>query len=527
MQEIIEQIMTYLRGIWRYRWYAMVLAWVVSLAGWAYVSRMPDQYEASARVYVNTDSILRPLLRGLAVQTDVRRRVQLLTQTLLSRPNLEKVARMTDQDINAKGPEEMEALLDKLGNNIRLSSTRHEPNLYTISYEYDQPEVAKQVVQAMLTIFVEGSLGEARRDSDVAQKFIGQQILDYEARLVEAENRLTEFKRNNLGLMPGQGGDFFSRLQSAQAEKQQAKLALREAQQRRDEMQMQLEDAEDEQEDSLLSSIDNPLTSPLDARIQTILSKLDEMLLRYTENHPDVKEMRHTVAALEEQKQRELKAVSSSDRAALSGGGSLYQQLKLALNQAEANVAASEVRVKEYSKRVKALKMLMDKQPEVETELKRLNRDYEINKANYNKLLSRRESAKMSEDAERSGDNVKFKVIDPPRVPLTPSGPNRPLFSSLALLLSLGAGLVLSFLMSQIKPPVFDGRVLHQLSGFPVFGTVSKVYTQAEVRNRRLQFTAFLSSGLVLVFVFAGVLVLFGMDVTNPSAVLGMVKGWL
>lgn len=505
----------------------MVLTWVVSLAGWVYVSKMPDQYEASARVYVNTDSILRPLLRGLAVQTDVRRRVQLLTQTLLSRPNLEKVARMTDQDINAKGPEEMEVLLDELGENIQLASTRHEPNLYTISYEYFQPEVAKQVVQAILTIFVEGSLGEARRDSDVAQKFIGQQLLDYEARLVEAENRLTEFKRKNLGLMPGQSGDFFSKLQAAQGEQEQAKLVLRIAQQRRDEMQLQLEDAEDEQEDSLLSSINNPLTSPLDARIQLLMEKLDELMLRYTENHPDVKALRNTVAALEEQKRKELEAVSGSDLAALSGTGSLYQQLKLAINQAEANVAAAEVGVKEYTKRVQGLQRLMDKQPEVETELKRLNRDYEINKNNYNELLSRRESAKMSEDAERSGDNVKFKVIDPPRVPLTPSGPNRPLFSSLVLIVGLGAGLILALFMSQIKPPVFDGRVLHKLTGFPVFGAVSRVFTAQEMKNRRLQFTAFLSTGLILTLAYIGVLVLFGMDVTNPREVLSAVKGWL
>ena len=527
MQEIIDQALMYLRGIWRYRWYAIALAWFVSILGWGYVYKMPDQYRASARVYVDTDSILRPLLRGLTVQSNVSQRVRLLTQTLLSRPNLEKVARMTDQDIKAKDPEQMEVLLNELGNNIVLESARSEQNLYTISYEHRNPEVAKRIVQSILTIFVEGSLGDARRDTDVAQKFLDQQIKEYETRLVEAENLLTQFKRQNIGLLPGQGGDFFSRLQSENDGLEQVKMELSEAKQRREELQRQLEDAEDAQENSLFSSVQSPLTSSLDARINALQANLDSLLLKYTDNHPDVKELQFTIAALEAQKRKELEAMSKEDIGNLSGADSLYQRLKLALSQADANVAAAEFKVKEFKKRVLKVQQLMDQQPEVETELKRLNRDYDINKKNYDSLIARRELANMSEDAERTGDNVKFKVIDPPRVPLTPSGPNRALFSSMVLLIGLGSGFALALIMSQIKPLIFEGRTLRQVTGYPLFGVVSRVWTAQAARKRRLELAAVFSAGLMLLLIYASVLGVFGMDIANPAEVIKAMRGWV
>ena len=281
MHDLIEQAVIYLKGTWRFRWVALLFAWVVVVAGWGYVARMPDQYEASARVYVDTDSILRPLLRGLTVQTNVDQRVALMTRTLLSRPNLEKIARMTDIDIAAKTPEDMEELINDLASDIHLASTRQEKNLYIISYENKEPEIAKRIVQAVLTIFVESSLGEVRKDTDVAQKFLDQQIQDYEQRLSEAENRLMEFKRKNVGFLPGQGGDFFQRLQATQQDLQQAKLSMREAEKVRDEMQDQL-DALEESGDSPYYSSSNQTVSPLESRIQLLRTKLDELLLRYT-----------------------------------------------------------------------------------------------------------------------------------------------------------------------------------------------------------------------------------------------------
>ncbi|MDX1251058.1 MAG: chain length-determining protein [Gammaproteobacteria bacterium] len=516
MQEIIAQGLVYVRGIWRHRWFLLLVAWLVCAAGWIIVYKMPDQYKASARVYVDTQSVLKPLLRGLTVETDVGQQVALMTRTLLSRPNLEKVARMTDLDLKAQQPEQMESLLEGLSKQITLEGTGRE-NLYTISYVNADPQLAKRVVQSLLTIFVENSLGESRKDSDSAQQFIDKQIQEYEQRLVEAEERLKEFKRKNVGIMPSRGEGYYESMQSEMAALDQARLELRQAENRRNEIKRQLED---EELNSESSAIVQPTlsTSAIDGRIRDLQSRMDSLLLQYTERHPDVIEIKRIMADLEKQKAQELKSMAKKGPQAETNP--VYAQVKIALSQADANVAALRTSVAEHTRRIAQLKGMVDVIPQVETEMAQLNRDYEVNKQNYETLLARREAAKMSQQAGESADEVKFRVIDPPFVPTTPSGPNRPLLMGLVMLGGLAAGLVFAFLLSQLRPVFDDRRTLSEITGVPVLGSVAMVWTAAQTQKRRIELGSFALAGLALLTVFAGIETLQLLDID----VLGRIK---
>ena len=521
MQDVIDTLLVGARGIWRQRWYMILIVWLVSIAGWLVVYKLPDQYKASARVYVDTQSILKPLLRGLTVDSNQgAQQVALMTRTLLSRPNLEKVARMTDLDLKGQNPEQMESLLAALGRDIALEGTGRE-NLYTISYANNDPQLAKRVVQSLLTIFVESSLGETRRDTDTAQQFIDKQIAEYEARLVEAEEKLKEFKRRNVGVMPSRGEGYYESMQAAMGALEQAQLELREVENRRNEIKRQLED-EELNADSVVPT--KPvLTAPsaVDGRIQSLQTKMDGLLLQFTERHPDVIEIKRIIAQLEKQKQDEIKASAPAAGENRRESGPVYLQLKLALGEADANVASLRVRVNEHARRVNQLKAMVDTIPKVETELGQLNRDYDVNKQNYETLLTRRESAKMSEEAGQTSDEVKFKVIDPPYVPSTPSNPNRPLLMLLVLLGGLAAGIAFAFLLAQLKPVFDNRRSLAEITGLPVLGSISMVWTPAQMRKRRIELGSFGLAGATLLIIFGGIetLLLFNVDV------VGHIKG--
>ena len=139
MNDILVLVLNYVRMLWRYRWVALVVAGLVCVGGWLYVLTMPDVYKVNAKVYLDTRSMLRPLLRGLAVDNSIREdTVNMMRRTLLVRPNLETVARKTDMDLQAKTPEEFDTLLIDLGTDISVSGTARD-NIFDISYENADP----------------------------------------------------------------------------------------------------------------------------------------------------------------------------------------------------------------------------------------------------------------------------------------------------------------------------------------------------------------------------------------------------
>jgi len=510
MQDTIIQLITIARSVWRFRWAAIALAWLVCLVGWAYVFRMPDQYQSNTRVFVDSDSILKPLLKGIAVESsDFRDQLGVMTRQLLSRANLEKVMRMVDLDINAATPKQKESIINSLESSITLNAVPSRPhgppNIYEISSIARTPQRAKDITQSLLNIFLETAIGESRESSGAAQEFIEQQIKEYETRLEAAENRLMEYKRKNMGVLPSQDAGIFQRLQSTQADLNKTNLELMEAVNRRDEIKKHIEELRASGQLNVDTSAGNRPTSPQEARIAALQQRLDELQSKYTAEHPAVRETKQTLDLLLKEKAQREKAKGGNADADMAVSNPIFQQLKISLSEVEAQIAGLTVRKNVYQKRVVQLQKDAGTLPEVEAELQRLDRDYEINKQHYNELVKRRESAKLTENAGETGQEVKFKVIDPPRTPLAPIGPNRLMYSTGVLAAGLGLGIGLGFVLSQIRPVFYDRREVQQIIQLPVFGVVSRIWTPELLLKRKAQLAAFILIGIVLIGVYGSV----------------------
>lgn len=510
MDELLGQLSTIARGVWKHRWPGLLVAWVVGAIGAAVVLWVPDKFEASARIYVDTQSILKPLMSGLAVQPNVEQQVAMLSRTLISRPNVEKLVRMADLDLGEKTKESRDALIEQVTKAIQIKNTGRD-NLYTMSYRDSVPEKARRVVQSMVSIFVESSLGDTRKDSDVAKKFIDEQIKSYVVKLEEAEARLKEFKLRNIETQTADGKDMSARISEVTNQLNQARLELKEAENARDAAKKQL-DAEKSQTTSvstrslLQESATTVATPELDARINGQKSNIDNLLQRFTESHPDVINARKLIKDLEDQKRKEvaeLRKAAMAVPAPQPGASLASQELGRMLATSEVQVASLRARVGEYESRVKRARELMKTAPQIESEYSQLNRDYAINKKNYEDLVSRREQAALSGDLEGAAGIADFRLIDPPRVSPQPVAPNRLLLMPLALLAALGAGLATAFIASQMRAVVFDARGLRDLAGLPLLGVVTLLVNdtaKARDRGERNKFV-FASASLIGVFI--------------------------
>jgi len=518
MEELISQLLSYLKGIWKYRWYATVVMWIVAIAGWLTVQQLPDNYESSARIYVDTQSVLKPLMAGMVSPPNLEQQVTIMSRTLISRPNVERVMRMVDLDIKAKTEAAREKLIKDLMSDIKIRSTDRD-NLFTISYANEDKKLAKGVVQSLLTIFVEGSLGNKKEDSTSAIRFIDEQIKMYEEKLVVAEEALAKFKQKNAGLLPSQAGGYSAQLTLVAETLAQAKLDLKEAEQSRDALKNQITGGDlagDDLAPTLEESHDMASNPEIDARIQALNKNLDALRLQYTELHPDIISTKRLIKQLEERKKEEAKLLEARRKEEAKNikhsadPGKNYspmlQQLNVALAEAEARVASMRARAEEYTNRYNRLKAMSNAVPEVETALSQLNRDYEVNKSNYEKLLERRETAKMSGEMAATTELVTFRIIDPPTAPQTPTGPNRPGLFSLVLLVALLSGAGIAFVMSQINPSFHSQSSLREATGWPILGTVTMIWTEREIAKRKQALYAFFLSLLLLLGMYGALM---------------------
>ena len=513
MEELVAQISTIAKGMWRFRWQSLLVAWLVGIIGAVVVFRVPDRYEATARIFVDTQSILKPLMSGLAVQPNVEQQVVMLSRTLISRPNIEKLVRMADLDLKTESKAQQEALIGNLMATLEIKNIGRD-NLYSLSFRDSDPAKAQRVIQSLVSIFVESSLGASRKDTASAKTFINEQIKSYESRLEEAESKLKEFRLRNIQLQTGDGKDSAARLAGLGEQLEQAQLALREAENARDAAKLQLENEKTQAaniatQSLLQESAVSVATPEIDSRIEVQKKNLDALLQRFTEQHPDIVSTRKLLKELEEQKKKEVRELRKAAMSVPSGSSNntnlVYQELSKIMATAEVQVASLKARVAEYSARYAQAREMIKTAPQLEAEASQLNRDYAINKRNYEDLVARRESAVMSGDLDVASGVADFRLIDPPRVSPNPVSPNRLLLLPLALVVALAAGLFAAFAASQLRPVFHHANDLRNFVELPLLGVVSRVISVADRRQQRVDLLRFLlgSGGLVGGFMVA------------------------
>jgi polysaccharide chain length determinant protein (PEP-CTERM system associated) len=458
----------YLAVGWRHRWKALLLAWVICIPGWIAVYSLPSQYQASARIYADAEAILGTLLRGIAVDNQAGTQVDMLQRTLLSRPNLERVIAKTDLDLRVTSLESRERLIQGLAQSIRITPQTRQ--LFKIDYTDSDPRMAFAVVRTLIELFMESATSSDRQQMASARTFLNQQIVSYERQLREAEQRRAEFNARYVDILPSAALGGSSRLETARGKLTELSGQLQDAKARRDLLQQQLQTTPATLAEAQAASGGGGGGNP---RVAEAERTLRELLLRYTDQHPDVVAQRKIIAELRTSGGGGAPRAPATPTAPRGGQANpLHEQLKLRLVDADSNVSSLERQVRTEQAEVEKLETLARTAPMVQAESQNMDRDYQVLRKNYEELLARRESLQIAGAARTDADRVRLEVVDPPTVPQIPSGPNRLLFASGVLAAGIGAGLALVFLLIQLDRGFYTTHDLRGL-GLPVLGGVS------------------------------------------------------
>ena len=505
MKQELDKVLGEARSAWRFRWPALAVASVVCVIGWVVVFALPDRYEADARVFVDTSTALKPALQGLTTDENVDAEINYVRQSLLEGPQLERIARETGVlPDSVTDPRNRDRILDRLSDRIALTvvsagsqgdERSTAGSIYSFHYTDTRRDRALQVVKTLLNTFVEQTLGGKREGSEHAQAFLESQIKDYEQRLSAAEDRLAAFKKKNVGLMPSEQGGYFAELQTETDAAKKAETDLSIALSRRDELAKELHG------DSAISAagaspalLDGRPASGGDtlSRIQQAQARLDELLLKFTDKHPDVIAARATLDELKKRRAAELESLRRGDASAVASSGAgnnpVYQSIQTELNKEDVDIAALRREVAQHEGTVADLRQRLNTAPEIEAEFQQLNRDYDVNKAQYTALLESYQKARLGERADNAG-SVRFEVVLPPTAPIPPVWPRR---SALLAGIWMGAmlfGGALAYGLHLLKPIVGSVSAVNQLTAFPVLGVVSGAFPsrrqQEALRHRR------------------------------------------
>ena len=514
MDGIYEQLRQAIHAVWRRRWLALGVAWGLCLAGWLVVSMMPNTYESQAKVSVQTQALLSDKI-GIS-SSERQAGVDRVRQTLTSTGNLEKVVRRSDLNKQVVNDRDLSGQVAALRKNIEVTALPD--NVLQIKAKASSPALSNAenarlstaVVQNLIDLFVEDNLAGGRGETQAAIRFFDTKLSSLERQLSDAEQRRVAFETKFMGLLPGEGS-ISQRMTGARMELSNIESQLASAQGSLAAARGQLAGTPATVQTPNFSAgmSGGTAADPGAAQLAALEGQLSAAYAKgWTDAHPDVVSTKSQIARTRAQNKGR-----STPRATASGGGMIstpnpmYVTMRSMVAEKEALVGAANARKAQLQGDLNAMAARQVSEPEVAAEQERVNRDYEVLKRQYDKLLEDREAVRLRSDVASQTDAVQFKVIEPPTRPTIPASPNRPLLLTAILIAGIGAGMAAAFLLGQLQTTFPTAGRLAAATGLPVLGSISEVVTAPVIAARRKQL-AWLGGGTAALTACYGLLMM-------------------
>jgi polysaccharide chain length determinant protein (PEP-CTERM system associated) len=505
-----------LGAILRRRWLVVGPLFLGIIGGLLFSRFQPSLYRSDAVVQVVPQRIPDSYVQS-TVTSRVEDRLTSISQQVLSRTQLEAVITKFNLYPEERRTHPMEDVFELMTSKVIVvpvettaagrSSRDPAVDAFRVSFEYDNPRIARDVVAELATFFINTNAKERGAQADQTSAFLDAELATARARLEASDLKLRTFRERNSGRLPTQMQTNIQAIQTKQLALQAMVMELQRDRDRKESLERLFNDA----------SADPPVSAPTQAATPagggpavrlpanaTPRQKLDAarqnlalLETRFTDKVPDVRRLKREIADLEKQVAAEdlKRPLSPEGAAAEAPTGASPEELrrrdKLREMRADIQTLKSQIAFKEgEEKRMRAeidtYQARLDAVPGVESEYMALTRDTETLQAKYRELLSKSENSKMSASLEQRQIGEQFRLLDPPRVPLKPASPNRKRINATATLGGLGLGLLLVGLMETRDATMrSEADVVGVMKDLPVLALLPFVTTEDDLRRHR------------------------------------------
>jgi polysaccharide chain length determinant protein (PEP-CTERM system associated) len=467
----------------------VLIGWLaVWSAGWI----LPATYKSATLILVERPTMPKNIVEP-NINEDVQDRLQSITQQILSRTRLLLIIdklHLYDGGRKTLTPDDkVERMRTDIGVELVHDAHNEEITAFRISYSAHDPHVAQRVTSELADLFIDENLKVRQQESEDTTKFIENQLENARTTLAEQEARVREFEGKHEGELPAQQASNLQILSGLQAQLQTEQDALSNAKQQGVYLQSLIEQYRAFR-NSPRTADGAPTDLPaIDNQLEKLKSKLADLSTHYTDNYPDVRNLRAEIAKTEKLRddlQAGLKSASkgakqADDGAAVGNAGSsplLQQESQLRANQAEVKnreqaVASLKLRVNEYQGR-------LNQEPASEQQLADLTRGYEQSKANYDDLLKKKDASEMATSMEHMQQGEHFRPLDPASLPLKPDFPNRLKLCGIGLGVGLALGLVVVGGFEMMDDRLHSERGIKELLPVSIISEIPVVLVPAE-----------------------------------------------
>ncbi|MDT7778398.1 MAG: polysaccharide biosynthesis transport protein [Acidobacteriota bacterium] len=333
-------------------------------------------------------------------------------------------AELTADQLTPEQAQKLEPYEDSLRDNLTVEPVER-TNLVNIRYTHTDPQIAANIVNTLAIIFRENDIRDETSGSQKAVDVLANEIIDLQARVQANEQKRINYRKEHdlpLGNIQGQNltalqlGTYSAQMQAAESARKQAEADYTAALETRDTVGMM--------------SLPQVQANKNVERLRTKISELEErrkaLRVVYTEEWPEIKKIDEQLSQLKE----ELKHAPEEIVAGLKNNFEVTKK------------AEQAARVAYFGARNRA-----NTQSVSETNLGDLDQAIETDRQNLNLYMQRLNELKVT-NGDRTSGNV--STVEEARIPREPIGPPRLRNIIIALLLSLGVGVGLAFLLDYL-----------------------------------------------------------------------------